>query len=94
MPAHWFKKRIGAALGIMALGSSCGGTLYPIVVRNLMQSVGYVSPLISSATHRTGLTQPLCRFQWTMRILGFIQIFLLGFEFVVRRSSSSSPPFY
>ena len=41
-PAHWFKRRLGLALGIMALGSSVGGTLYPIIVRNLMEKLGYV----------------------------------------------------
>ena len=41
-PAHWFKRKLGLALGIMALGSSIGGTLYPIIVKNLMQKVGYV----------------------------------------------------
>ncbi|KAI0748396.1 MFS general substrate transporter [Daedaleopsis nitida] len=56
-PAHWFKHRLGFALGIMALGSSVGGTLYPIIVRNLIKRVG---------------------FPWTMRILGFIETFLLA----------------
>ncbi|KAI0807869.1 MFS general substrate transporter [Fomes fomentarius] len=56
-PAHWFKHRLGLALGIMALGSSVGGTLYPIIVRNLIVRVG---------------------FQWTMRVLGFIEIVLIS----------------
>lgn len=43
VPAHWFKRKLGAALGVMALGSSCGGTLYPIIVRNLIERVGYVA---------------------------------------------------
>ncbi|RPD66586.1 MFS general substrate transporter [Lentinus tigrinus ALCF2SS1-7] len=55
-PAHWFKHRLGMALGIMALGSSCGGTLFPIIIRNLINAVG---------------------FQWTMRIMGFIEIALV-----------------
>ncbi|KAH9928564.1 MFS general substrate transporter [Epithele typhae] len=61
IPAHWFKHKLGAALGVMALGSSVGGTLFPIAVKNLVQQVG---------------------FQWTMRILGFLEILLLGFQFV------------
>ncbi|KAI0672767.1 MFS general substrate transporter [Trametes maxima] len=59
-PAHWFKHRIGLALGIMALGSSLGGTTFPIAVRNLIDRVG---------------------FKWTMRIIGFIELVLLSFQF-------------
>lgn len=40
--AHWFKKRKGLALGWTAVGSSLGGTLFPIAARNLIQSVGLV----------------------------------------------------
>ncbi|KAI8982815.1 MFS general substrate transporter [Trametes punicea] len=40
-PAHWFKRRLGFALGIMAVGSSLGGTCFPIAVRNLVQQVGF-----------------------------------------------------
>ncbi|KAI0923690.1 hypothetical protein AcW1_006580 [Taiwanofungus camphoratus] len=54
---HWFQKRLGIAYGLTATGSSLGGTLFPIAVRNLIPEVG---------------------FQWTMRILGFLLIFLLG----------------
>ncbi|KAI0636537.1 MFS general substrate transporter [Trametes polyzona] len=59
VPAHWFKHRLGFALGVMALGSSLGGTCFPIAVRNLVDRVG---------------------FQWTMRILGFIEMALLSFQ--------------
>ena len=38
--AHWFKKKKGIALGFVALGSSGGGTLFPIAARNLIQEVG------------------------------------------------------
>ncbi|KAM5538087.1 hypothetical protein V8D89_008284 [Ganoderma adspersum] len=58
-PAHWFKRKIGLALGVMALGSSLGGTLYPIIVKNLIQKIG---------------------FQWTMRVLGFIEVALLAVQ--------------
>ncbi|CCM00597.1 uncharacterized protein FIBRA_02633 [Fibroporia radiculosa] len=54
---HWFQKRLGIAYGLTATGSSIGGTLFPIAVRNLIQEVG---------------------FPWTMRIIGFILILLLG----------------
>ncbi|KAF8146854.1 MFS general substrate transporter [Mycena galopus ATCC 62051] len=38
---HWFKKRRGIATGILATGSSLGGTLFPIVARNLIPRVGF-----------------------------------------------------
>ncbi|KAL1947828.1 hypothetical protein VTO73DRAFT_13552 [Trametes versicolor] len=59
-PAHWFKKRLGLALGIMGLGSTIGGAVFPIAVRNLVDRVG---------------------FKWTMRIMGFIEIALLAYQF-------------
>ncbi|TBU35525.1 MFS general substrate transporter [Dichomitus squalens] len=57
-PGHWFKRRLGLALSITAVGSSVGGTVYPIMVKNLMSEVG---------------------FQWTMRILGFLELALCIF---------------
>ncbi|KIY61531.1 MFS general substrate transporter [Cylindrobasidium torrendii FP15055 ss-10] len=39
--AHWFKKRRGLAMGIMAVGSSLGGTLIPIAARNLIPRIGF-----------------------------------------------------
>ncbi|KAI0063412.1 MFS general substrate transporter [Artomyces pyxidatus] len=39
--AHWFKKRRSTALGIIACGSSVGGTVFPIAFRNLTISVGF-----------------------------------------------------
>ena len=38
--AHWFKKRRGLALGFNAIGSSIGGTVFPIAARNLIEIVG------------------------------------------------------
>ena len=40
--AHWFKKRKGLALGVMAFGSSTGATVYPVIVRKLIDAVGCV----------------------------------------------------
>jgi nitrate/nitrite transporter NarK len=40
--AHWFKKRRSTALGILAFASSIGGTVFPIMFRNLLVTVGYV----------------------------------------------------
>ncbi|KAJ7350626.1 MFS general substrate transporter [Mycena albidolilacea] len=38
---HWFKERRGMAMGFVACGSSIGGTLFPIVARNLIPRVGF-----------------------------------------------------
>ncbi|KAF8967336.1 major facilitator superfamily domain-containing protein [Flammula alnicola] len=39
--AHWFKKRRGLAMGIVAMGSSLGGTILPIAGKNLIPLVGF-----------------------------------------------------
>ncbi|TFK36466.1 MFS general substrate transporter [Crucibulum laeve] len=39
--AHWFKKRRGLAMGVIAMGSSIGGTVLPIAVKNLIPLVGF-----------------------------------------------------
>ncbi|KAF5367908.1 hypothetical protein D9757_011252 [Collybiopsis confluens] len=39
--AMWFKKRRSLALGLFATGSSLGGTVIPIAVRNLIPQVGF-----------------------------------------------------
>ncbi|KAI9432733.1 MFS general substrate transporter [Lactarius indigo] len=39
--AHWFKKRRSTALGINAFASSVGGTVFPVVFRNLLITVGF-----------------------------------------------------
>ncbi|OBZ76349.1 Riboflavin transporter MCH5 [Grifola frondosa] len=33
---HWFKKRLGIAFAFMAIGSSIGGTVFPIILKNLI----------------------------------------------------------
>ena len=38
--AHWFKKRRGFAMGVVAVGSSIGGTLFPIAAKKLIFTVG------------------------------------------------------
>ena len=38
--AHWFKKRRGFAMGVVAVGSSIGGTSFPIAAKNLIPIVG------------------------------------------------------
>ncbi|KAI5116454.1 hypothetical protein M0805_006175 [Coniferiporia weirii] len=39
--SHWFKRRRGMALGVNACGSSLGGTVFPIVFRNLVGRIGF-----------------------------------------------------
>ncbi|KIM36461.1 hypothetical protein M413DRAFT_78188 [Hebeloma cylindrosporum] len=38
---HWFLKRRGLAFGITAAGSSLGGSVYPIIARQLINAVGF-----------------------------------------------------
>ncbi|KAF9447586.1 MFS general substrate transporter [Macrolepiota fuliginosa MF-IS2] len=38
---HWFKRRLGIALGVMQVGSSIGGIVFPIAIRNLIRTVGF-----------------------------------------------------
>ncbi|KIJ16644.1 hypothetical protein PAXINDRAFT_75029, partial [Paxillus involutus ATCC 200175] len=39
---HWFNKRKGLALGVVAMSASVGATVFPIVAQNLIPQVGYV----------------------------------------------------
>ncbi|KAI0747288.1 MFS general substrate transporter [Irpex lacteus] len=38
---HWFKAKKGVALGLVAFGSSIGGTTFPIAVHRLIDEVGF-----------------------------------------------------
>ncbi|KAI6043380.1 major facilitator superfamily domain-containing protein [Pisolithus marmoratus] len=39
--SHWFSKKKGMALGVVSIGSSLGGTLFPIAAQNLIPRVGF-----------------------------------------------------
>ncbi|KIJ59686.1 hypothetical protein HYDPIDRAFT_100251, partial [Hydnomerulius pinastri MD-312] len=39
--SHWFQKKKGLALGLTAVGSSVGGTVFPIAAGNLLPLVGF-----------------------------------------------------
>lgn len=38
---QWFDKRRGRAYGLLAMGSAIGGTTLPIMVRKLLDSIGF-----------------------------------------------------
>lgn len=44
---HWFRRRRGIAIGLMSTGASVGGTVFPIVTRELIDAVGCVFVLYS-----------------------------------------------
>jgi MFS family permease len=39
--SEWFTKRRGLAFGVMATGSSVGGVVFPIMMSNMIRTVGY-----------------------------------------------------
>ncbi|PFH46717.1 hypothetical protein AMATHDRAFT_97034, partial [Amanita thiersii Skay4041] len=39
--AHWFRKKRGVAMGLVAVGASIGGTVLPIAANKLIDSVGF-----------------------------------------------------
>ncbi|KAK0206054.1 major facilitator superfamily domain-containing protein [Desarmillaria ectypa] len=38
---HWFRRRRGIAVGLMSTGASVGGTVFPVVARELIDAVGF-----------------------------------------------------
>lgn len=62
--AHWFKRRRSTALGINAFASSIGGTVFPVVFRNLLITVGYKWTMRSIAGI---LTLAICVTNMTIR---------------------------
>ncbi|KAI8974843.1 MFS general substrate transporter [Trametes punicea] len=39
--SHWFEKKLGLALACVAAGSSVGGTIFPIILKNLLEHQGF-----------------------------------------------------
>jgi len=76
--AHWFKKRRGLAMGIVAVGSSVGGVVLPVVTKSLIPEC-VCFPGIASGSDGFWNSFP-----WTMRILGFILLVVLGAENLVK----------
>ncbi|KAI0628578.1 MFS general substrate transporter [Trametes polyzona] len=52
---HWFDKKLGLALACMATGSSVGGTIFPIILRNLIQHYSFQWTLRITGFIITGL---------------------------------------
>ncbi len=67
---HWFHKNLGLAFACMASGSSIGGTIFPIILKNLIEHQRSVLPFASMC--RLFSTHLEHSFQWTLRITGFI----------------------
>lgn len=44
--AHWFSRKRGFAMGLVAVGSSVGGTVIPIAAHKLIPIVGLVGPFM------------------------------------------------
>lgn len=63
--ATYFDKRRGLAIGLVTTGNSVGGMVYPVVVRQLMPSVGALKFIISWT--RWKLTAHLlCNSSWVL----------------------------
>ena len=41
--SQWFEKRRPLAFSIVSTGTSLGGTVFPIITRNLIELIGYAS---------------------------------------------------
>ena len=65
-------RRRNLAFGIVAAGTSIGGTVFPLIAGSLLPRVGYVFlfPLFE-------YFNPKYRFKWTMRIIAFILLALM-----------------
>lgn len=41
IPSHWFKAKRSAVVGIVVAGSSLGGIIFPIMLSNLFDRIGF-----------------------------------------------------
>ena len=85
--AQWFKKRRSLVSGIVSAGASLGGTVIPIVARNLVELIGYVS---GSPVQGTWLTD-FFRFKWMMRVIALIELLMLAIANLVRVLCQAQP---
>jgi len=77
--AQWFKKRRSLAIGLITAGASLGGTIIPIVARNLVELIGYAS---ASSAPRTWLMS-FFRFKWMMRVIALTELLMLAIAHLV-----------
>jgi MFS transporter, MCT family, solute carrier family 16 (monocarboxylic acid transporters), member 10 len=70
-------------MGLVAVGSSLGGTIIPIAAHNLIPAVGLVGAFTCRCVYFIILNL-FRRFRWTMRIIGFILLFVLTMANLVR----------
>ncbi|KIM75932.1 hypothetical protein PILCRDRAFT_826763 [Piloderma croceum F 1598] len=47
--SHWFARRRSFAIGVVIAGSSVGGVVFPIMLNNLISSIGFASAVRASA---------------------------------------------
>ena len=55
--SQWFKTRRSLAFGVIAAGSSLGGTIIPIAARHLVELIGYVGAQCMQRTWLIGFLQ-------------------------------------
>jgi len=84
--SQWFKKRRSLAFGVIAAGSSLGGTIIPIAARHLVELIGYVGAQCIQRAWLIGFFS----FKWMMRTIALIELFMLTIANLVRISMSSS----
>ena len=57
--AQWFEKRRSLAFAIVSIGTSLGGTVFPIIARNLIELIGYGT----TSTHALNGANEFLQFQ-------------------------------
>jgi hypothetical protein len=67
-------------MGFASAGAPIGGTVFPIIARSLIPSVGCVRRLPGLCFAQSRFPH---RFPWTMRIIGFILMLSLGLSNLV-----------
>ncbi|RPD52525.1 MFS general substrate transporter [Lentinus tigrinus ALCF2SS1-6] len=85
-PAHWFKRRLGLALGFSSISSSIGGHRLPHRRPNT-HTTRRVSDSSKSTIGNRYLSTHI-RFKWTMRMLGLIEMCIVEYHCRIRRRLS------
>jgi MCP family monocarboxylic acid transporter-like MFS transporter 10 len=78
--SHWFSsKRRGFALGVTAVGSSSGSTVFPAAAQKLIPLIG----LVRTGGGTVRVRSYNIRFKWTVRVFGFMLVIALGIANIV-----------